>query len=100
MEESPRRLKKGDPEYLQLCEQVWDLASEIKAGRGTKSHQYAPILLREIMSLMDVKDLKDAKCLFKLLRSALTLLQLPGATQGVPASGVQAAYLNIAQVLF
>jgi len=61
---------------------------------------HAPQLLREVMGLMDAKDLKDTKYIFKLARCALALLSLEGATKGVPVSGVQAAYQNISQVLF
>jgi len=89
--------KKGAELLLQLCERIWDLALDIKAGKGTKSEEYAPRLLREVMGLM---DLKEPKCIFKLARCAFVLLQMEGATHGVNTTGVQAAYLNIAQVLF
>ncbi|CAK0887432.1 unnamed protein product, partial [Prorocentrum cordatum] len=42
----------------------------------------------------------DARCLFKLARSALALFRVEGATDEVHSAGVEAAYLNIAQVLF
>merc|ERR1719197_2038671 len=45
-------------------------------------------------------DLKDTVCLFKLSRCGLALLQVEGAIHGVHSSGVQAAYLNVAKVLF
>mmetsp|Transcript_103040 Transcript_103040/g.204529 ORF Transcript_103040/g.204529 Transcript_103040/m.204529 type:complete len:920 (+) Transcript_103040:163-2922(+) len=84
----------------QMCDRIWDLVVDIKVGKGSSSNDCAPRLLREVMSLMDLKELKDAKWHFKLSKSALTLLQMEGATAGVRSSGVQAAYLNIAQVLF
>lgn len=96
---SKEKRKKHADLLLKLCAQSWDLAMDIQAGKGA-TRQLAPQLLRQVMGLMDLKDLKDAKCLFKLSRSALALLQMEVATQGVPASGVQAAYVNIAQVLF
>merc|ERR1719356_383249 len=67
---------------------------DIKAGRGTKC---APMLLRAVLGVL---DLKDTTCLFKLSRCALVLLREEAAVQGVHASGVQAAYLNVAKVLF
>uniref|UniRef100_A0A7S4SBQ2 C2H2-type domain-containing protein n=1 Tax=Alexandrium monilatum TaxID=311494 RepID=A0A7S4SBQ2_9DINO len=97
---SKEKRKKGGDLMVTLAERIWDLTLDLRARKGTSSEQYAAKLLREVMSLMDVKDLKDTKCIFKLARSALSLLQMEGATKGVHSSGVQAAYLNIAQVLF
>jgi len=71
----------------------------MKAGKSPEM-SLAPRLLREVMGLMDMKDLKESKLIFKLARCALVLLSLEVATQGVTVSGVQAAYQNISQVLF
>eukprot|EP00435_Cladocopium_sp_Y103_P002839 s4514_g1.t1 len=84
-------------DFAQLCDRILALTKEMKAGQQMDSPAQ---LLREIMGLMDVKDLKDSKYLFKLARCALALLSVDAATAGVPISGVQAAYQNIAQVLF
>lgn len=93
--------RKKDPDlFVQMCDRIWDLATDIKAGENPKSKEYAAMLLKEIMGLMDLKHMKDARCLFKLSRCALLLLQMKSATRGVHVSGVQAAYLNIAQGLF
>ncbi|CAE7380417.1 ARMC2 [Symbiodinium natans] len=83
----------------ELCERTWTLAVDMKAGKSTET-ALAPGLLREVMGLMDMKDIKESKLVFKLARCALALLSLEVATQGVSVSGVQAAYQNIAQVLF
>ncbi|CAK9053235.1 Modification methylase Rho11sI (M.Rho11sI) (Bsu P11s) (Cytosine-specific methyltransferase Rho11sI) [Durusdinium trenchii] len=84
-------------DFQALSERILALAKEMKAGADTSR---APELLREIMGLMDLKELKESKYLFKLARCALTFLPMEAATKGVPVSGVQAAYHNIAQVLF
>jgi hypothetical protein len=84
---------------LELSERVWSLVRDLKGGSaGTvKPDKASAKLLRAVLGLM---DLKDTKCLFKLSRCALSLLQMEGAINGVPSSGVQAAYLNVAKVLF
>ncbi|CAJ1426848.1 unnamed protein product [Effrenium voratum] len=91
--------KRPQAEFGELCERVSTLATEMKAGKSLDL-AFAPQMLREVMGLMDAKDLKDSKYVFKLARCALSLLSLEAATKGVPISGVQAAYQNIAQVLF
>ncbi|CAE7719277.1 Armc2, partial [Symbiodinium sp. CCMP2592] len=92
--------KRKQTEFVsELCERTWVLATDMKAGKSPEM-SLAPRLLREVMGLMDMKDLKESKLIFKLARSALVLLSLEVATQGVPVSGVQAAYQNISQVLF
>jgi len=94
-------MRQKDPELVaQLCGRLWDLAMDVRVGKDPKVAQCAPRLLREVMGLMDLRHMKDARCLFKLSRCALLLLQTGGATRGVHVSGVQAAYLNIAQTLF
>mmetsp|Transcript_29641 Transcript_29641/g.83577 ORF Transcript_29641/g.83577 Transcript_29641/m.83577 type:complete len:902 (-) Transcript_29641:164-2869(-) len=97
---SKGKIKKDAELILQMCEHIWNLVIDIKDAKGTRSREYAPMLLREVMALMDLKDLKDVKCVFKLSRSALSLLLVESATQGVHDPGIQAAYMNIAQVLF
>jgi len=80
----------------QVSERVLELIMDIRNGKaGSKSS--APALLRAVLGLL---DLKDTTCLFRLSRCALALLQEESAIQGVHSSGVQAAYLNIAKVLF
>eukprot|EP00930_Biecheleria_cincta_P018038 TRINITY_DN14177_c0_g1_i2.p1 TRINITY_DN14177_c0_g1~~TRINITY_DN14177_c0_g1_i2.p1 ORF type:complete len:868 (-),score=162.47 TRINITY_DN14177_c0_g1_i2:21-2624(-) len=96
---SKEKRKKSPDLLLEIIERIWDITMDMKGGRGGELH-LAPQLLREVMGLMDAKDVKDAKCIFKLARCALALLSLEGATKGVPVSGVQAAYQNISQVLF
>lgn len=92
--------KRKQTEFVsELCERTWVLATDMKAGKSPDM-SLAPRLLREVMGLMDMKDLKESKLIFKLARCALVLLSLEVATQGVPVSGVQAAYQNISQVLF
>jgi len=98
---SSKEQRRQNPDLLaQLCDRIWELVSDIQAGRGRSPQKFASKLLREVMGLMDLKDMKDPKFLFKLSRSALALLKTEGSTTGFPASGVQQAYLNIAQGLF
>lgn len=80
---------------LELSQRVWSLVSHLQGCDGNS--RTAAKLLRGVLGLM---DLKDTKCLFKLSRSALALLQVEGAINGVHSTGVQAAYLNVAKVLF
>lgn len=84
---------------LEVSDLLWKLVSDLKskASGSAKPERAAGKLLRAVLGLM---DLKDTKCLFKLSRCALALLNVEGAIQGVHASGVQAAYLNVAKVLF
>eukprot|EP00441_Pelagodinium_beii_P035253 CAMPEP_0197633012 /NCGR_PEP_ID=MMETSP1338-20131121/9484_1 /TAXON_ID=43686 ORGANISM="Pelagodinium beii, Strain RCC1491" /NCGR_SAMPLE_ID=MMETSP1338 /ASSEMBLY_ACC=CAM_ASM_000754 /LENGTH=882 /DNA_ID=CAMNT_0043204595 /DNA_START=1 /DNA_END=2649 /DNA_ORIENTATION=- len=96
---SKEKRKKNAELLSDICERLWEISVDMKAGRGGDLH-LAPQLLREVMGLMDIKDLKDAKCIFKIARCALSLLSLEAATKGVPVSGVSAAYQNISQVLF
>jgi len=95
--ESEEKKKTSAETLLEMSERVLELAMDIKAGKGSKSQQTAPTLLRAVLGLL---DLKDTKCLFKLSRCALLLLREEAAIRGVPTSGVQAAYLNVAKVLF
>mmetsp|Transcript_112138 Transcript_112138/g.216028 ORF Transcript_112138/g.216028 Transcript_112138/m.216028 type:complete len:888 (+) Transcript_112138:157-2820(+) len=97
MAESEEKRRKSEERLLEMSDSIWKLIEDMKAGKASKAQQFAPKLLRAVLGLM---DLKDAKCLLKLSRCALVLLQLEGAVQGVHASGVQAAYLNVAKVLF
>eukprot|EP00929_Paragymnodinium_shiwhaense_P055011 TRINITY_DN27592_c0_g2_i1.p1 TRINITY_DN27592_c0_g2~~TRINITY_DN27592_c0_g2_i1.p1 ORF type:complete len:962 (-),score=155.66 TRINITY_DN27592_c0_g2_i1:84-2969(-) len=92
-----RKKSGGAEDILRVCDRVADLVDGIKAGQGSKSGQMAPMLLRAVLALL---DLKDTTCLFRLSRCALALLQVDAAVSGVHSSGVQAAYLNIAKVLF
>eukprot|EP00927_Polykrikos_kofoidii_P067743 TRINITY_DN63190_c0_g1_i1.p1 TRINITY_DN63190_c0_g1~~TRINITY_DN63190_c0_g1_i1.p1 ORF type:complete len:968 (-),score=155.32 TRINITY_DN63190_c0_g1_i1:54-2792(-) len=90
--------KNMNPEAIfQLADRVWEIVEGIQVGKGTKADKFAPVLLRAVLGLL---DLKDAKCVFRLSRCALALLLMEGAVKGVHSSGVQAAYLNIAKVLF
>lgn len=84
---------------LAIAERLWTLVSDLKAGTSgsSKAERAAGKLLRAVLGLM---DMKDTLCLFKLARSALALLQFEDATRGVHANGVQAAYMNVAKVLF
>jgi hypothetical protein len=84
---------------LEISQRVWSFVSGLRAGSSgsSKPDKYAAKLLRAVLGLM---DLKDPKCLFELSRCALVLLQMNGAVNGVHSSGVQAAYLNVAKVLF
>jgi hypothetical protein len=84
---------------LEVSDRLWRLVADLKAGTSgsSKPERAAGKLLRAVLGLM---DLKDNICLFKLSRSALALLQVEGAIHGVHSSGVQAAYLNVAKVLF
>lgn len=95
--EAEERQKVDGDTLLELAEQVLTLVVDIHAGKGHRAHQHTPALLRAVLGLL---DMKDAKCLFKLCRCALVLLQMDAAVKGVHASGVQAAYLNVAKVLF
>lgn len=95
--ESEEKRKQGGEALLQLLSRTVELVDGLKAGKPSKASQYAPRLLRSVLSLL---DLKDPKGLFKLARCALTLLAVEASIQGVPSSGVQAAYLNVAKVLF
>lgn len=97
MAESEEKRRKNEDRLLEMSDSIWKLIEDMKAGKASKAKQFAPKLLRAVLGLM---DLKDAKCLLKLSRCALVLLHLEGAVQGVHASGVQAAYLNVAKVLF
>eukprot|EP00929_Paragymnodinium_shiwhaense_P096320 TRINITY_DN57884_c0_g1_i1.p1 TRINITY_DN57884_c0_g1~~TRINITY_DN57884_c0_g1_i1.p1 ORF type:complete len:985 (-),score=175.65 TRINITY_DN57884_c0_g1_i1:53-3007(-) len=80
-----------------LCQRMLALVSDFGAARSSAADRLGPPLLRAILGLL---DLKDTACLFKATRSALALLQDPVATKGLTSSGIQAAYLNIARVLF
>mmetsp|Transcript_104392 Transcript_104392/g.225237 ORF Transcript_104392/g.225237 Transcript_104392/m.225237 type:complete len:884 (-) Transcript_104392:18-2669(-) len=97
---SKEGVNKGTEVMVQLCDKIWDLVVDIKAGKGTKPQSHASKLLKEVMGLMDLKDMKDARCQLKLSRSALALLQTDGATEGVAGGHIQGAYLNISRVLF
>lgn len=98
---SSKEKRKASPEkLLELLEKTWDIILDFKVGHGELNASQAPQLLREVMGLMDARDLKETKSIFRLARCALALLPVEAATKGVPISGVQAAYQNIAQVLF
>mmetsp|Transcript_19615 Transcript_19615/g.45657 ORF Transcript_19615/g.45657 Transcript_19615/m.45657 type:complete len:898 (+) Transcript_19615:54-2747(+) len=94
---SQDKKKQNAGAMVELADKLWDLVNDIKAGKGTRPQEFASKLLRAVLGLM---DLKDAKAIFRLSRCALVLLQMEGAVNGVQTSGVQAAYLNVAKVLF
>lgn len=87
------------PGFLAVSNHLWTLVSDLKSGTSgsSKPERTAGKLLRSVLGLM---DMKDTLCLFKLSRCALALLQLKDAIHGVHEAGVQAAYLNVAKVLF
>merc|ERR1719181_2722729 len=91
--------KEKDRGVLDISDHLWTLVSDLKSGTSgsSKPEKAAGKLLRAVLGLM---DMKDTICLFKLSRCALSLLQIEGAINGVHSSGVQAAYLNVAKVLF
>eukprot|EP00928_Gymnodinium_smaydae_P012508 TRINITY_DN14531_c0_g5_i1.p1 TRINITY_DN14531_c0_g5~~TRINITY_DN14531_c0_g5_i1.p1 ORF type:complete len:868 (-),score=193.45 TRINITY_DN14531_c0_g5_i1:100-2646(-) len=96
--DSSEEKKSAAAEELQrIADQVLDLVADIKSGAGARGQQLAPALLRAVLAVL---DLKDASSLFRLCRCAFALLQIEVAVRGVPSSGVQAAYLNVAKVLF
>lgn len=96
-ETSEDQRKKNERNLMEMSDQVWELVSGVEDVGPREQKRHAPKLLRAVLGLM---DLKDPRCLFRLSRCALVLLRVEGAVQGVHASGVQAAYLNIAKVLF
>lgn len=97
---SREKRKEGPEGLLQTCNSLWSIVADLQVGKGSRPHRYAAKFLKEVMSLMDSQEMKNAGCFFKLSRCALALLRVEGSTQGFPASGVQQAYLNIARGLF
>jgi len=91
--------RKTITDALELSQRVWSFVSDLVAGTSgsSKPDRHAAKLLRAVLGLM---DLKDTKCLFELSRCAFALMQMDSAVNGVHSSGVQAAYLNVAKVLF
>jgi len=85
--------------FLEISERLWALVSELKAGSSSSSkpEKAAGRLLRAVLGLLDIKDTISQ---FKLSHCALSLLQIEGAIHGVHSAGVQAAYMNVAKVLF
>lgn len=91
------RRQASTKQLQQLAAEVAELVAAMGNG-GPRRQKLLPMLLRGVLGLLD--STKDETCLFRLGRSALLLLRVEAAVNGVSSSGVQAAYMNIAKVLF
>lgn len=82
---------------VKMSQRISDIVEDLKVGKSKRVGEHSSKLLHAVLSLL---DLKDVRCLFKLARCALALLPMQGAVQSAQSLGAQAAYLNIAKVLF